>query len=127
MESDLVSWAVLVAIAIPVFTSQLEKSRESTDAANARSAYAELMSMAILGEPVTTAIDRGSYTIAVTTGSEGSYVYSATIPCKQTQDDWQNTSIDNIAGQTPPTAVGSGKTITVTYTQGTDAATVTAG
>ena len=35
--------AVLVAIAIPVFTSQLEKSREATDKANLRSAYAEQM------------------------------------------------------------------------------------
>ena len=33
--------AVLVAIAIPVFTTQLEKSREATDQANVRSAYAE--------------------------------------------------------------------------------------
>ncbi len=33
--------AVLVAIAIPVFTSQLEKSREATDLSNIRSAYAE--------------------------------------------------------------------------------------
>ena len=32
--------AVLVAIAIPVFTTQLEKSREATDLANVRSAYA---------------------------------------------------------------------------------------
>ena len=32
--------AVLVAIAIPIFTTQLEKSREQTDAANLRSAYA---------------------------------------------------------------------------------------
>ena len=32
--------AVLVAIAIPVFGSQLERSRETTDAANLRSAYA---------------------------------------------------------------------------------------
>ena len=32
--------AVLVAIAIPVFTTQLEKSREATDMANVRSAYA---------------------------------------------------------------------------------------
>ena len=31
--------AVLTAIAIPVFTSQLEKSKESTDQANIRSAY----------------------------------------------------------------------------------------
>ncbi len=35
--------AVLVAIAIPVFTSQLEKSREATDLSNVRSAYAEVM------------------------------------------------------------------------------------
>ena len=35
--------AVLVAIAIPVFTSQLEKSREATDMANVRSAYAEVV------------------------------------------------------------------------------------
>ena len=31
---------VLVAISIPIFTSQLEKSREATDAANLRAAYA---------------------------------------------------------------------------------------
>ena len=35
--------AVLVAIAIPVFTTQLEKSREATDVANVRSAYAGLV------------------------------------------------------------------------------------
>ncbi len=33
--------AVLVAIAIPTMTNQLEKSREATDAANLRAAYAE--------------------------------------------------------------------------------------
>ena len=35
--------AVLVAIAIPVFANQLEKSKESTDMANIRSAYATLV------------------------------------------------------------------------------------
>lgn len=39
--------AVLVAIAIPVFASQVEKSREATDIANARSAYAEVMNAAL--------------------------------------------------------------------------------
>ena len=34
---------VLVAISIPVFSSQLEKSKEATDAANIRSKYAEMM------------------------------------------------------------------------------------
>lgn len=35
--------AVLVAVAIPVFSAQLEKSREATDVANIRSAYAEVV------------------------------------------------------------------------------------
>jgi len=42
--------AVLVAIAIPVFASQVEKSRESTDLANARSAYAAVMTAANAGD-----------------------------------------------------------------------------
>ena len=33
--------AVLVAISIPIFTAQLEKSREAVDEANIRAAYAE--------------------------------------------------------------------------------------
>jgi len=59
--------AVLVAIAIPVFSTQLEKSRESTDLANIRSAYAEAIT-----EYLTT---NGACTVKVT--------------LKQTQDTWQ--------------------------------------
>lgn len=46
--------AVLVAIAIPIFTSQLEKSREAVDAANIRAAYAEVMAEAVTGDATTT-------------------------------------------------------------------------
>ncbi len=42
--------AVLIAIAIPVFTAQLERSREATDGANIRNKYAELM-VAVLEDP----------------------------------------------------------------------------
>lgn len=42
--------AVLVAIAIPIFTSQLEKAREATDAANLRAAYAEVSADAVLND-----------------------------------------------------------------------------
>lgn len=35
--------AVLIAIAIPTFTGQLEKSREATDKANLRAAYSEVV------------------------------------------------------------------------------------
>lgn len=39
--------AVLVAIAIPIFTSQLEKAKEATDMSNFRAAYAEAAATAI--------------------------------------------------------------------------------
>ena len=35
--------AILIAIMIPTFNAQLEKSREAADAANIRAAYAEVM------------------------------------------------------------------------------------
>ena len=35
--------AVLVAIAVPMYTAGLEKSRETTDIANVRSAFAEIL------------------------------------------------------------------------------------
>lgn len=42
--------AVLVAIAIPVFTSQLEKANQATDAANIRAAYAEATAESITND-----------------------------------------------------------------------------
>ena len=50
--------AVLIAIAIPIFTSQLEKSRESTDEANIRALYAECVAAALTqtGTGTTTAV-----------------------------------------------------------------------
>ena len=40
---------ILVAIAIPVFTAQLNKAKEGTDVANARSLYAQLQADIITG------------------------------------------------------------------------------
>lgn len=42
--------AVLIAIAIPVFTAQLEKAREAVDAANLRAAYADVLSQVMMGK-----------------------------------------------------------------------------
>ena len=44
---DLSKTGVLVAISIPIFTSQLEKAREATDLANIRAAYAEVSADAL--------------------------------------------------------------------------------
>ena len=60
--------AVLVAIAIPIFTTQLEKSREATDMANLRSAYAEVIA-------------------ANLTDAGGHYV---DVVLKQTKANWQS-------------------------------------
>ena len=43
------SAGVLVAISIPIFTSQLEKAREATDEANIRSLYAECSAAVLTG------------------------------------------------------------------------------
>lgn len=61
--------AVLVAIAIPVFTSQLEKAREATDVANVRSAYATLVAQYL---------DNGE-------------ADSIDVPVTQKKDGWQTT------------------------------------
>ena len=61
--------AVLVAIAIPIFTTQLEKSREATDKANIRSAYAEV-SAALLDNEAS--------------------AESKTVTAKQKQANWQS-------------------------------------
>ena len=63
--------AVLVAIAIPVFTAQLEKSREATDLANVRSAYAEMMAEYLTWDGTST-------------------IESISVPSKQAQAKWQS-------------------------------------
>ena len=68
--------AVLVAVAIPIFGSQLEKSREAADLANVRAAYAKVLTeanMGIYNEPVT-------------------------VKLKQKQYDWQSADVITIGG-----------------------------
>lgn len=59
---------VLVAISIPIFTAQLEKSREAVDAANIRAAYAELSADAITGDVPT---DMTKYDVTLKQEKEG--------------------------------------------------------
>ena len=82
---------MLVAIAIPVFTSQLEKSRESTDAANLRSAYAEVMTASLTQATDVPGVIRGGT-------KAGEYTYTAEVKANQTVDGWQNTAIETTTG-----------------------------
>ena len=63
--------AVLVAIAIPVFTTQLEKSKEGTDIANLRSAYAAGQVAAMTGWNGSTSVG-GSFTLKYNPNVDGS-------------------------------------------------------
>lgn len=93
--------AVLVAISIPIFTSQLEKAREATDAANIRAAYAEVQTAALED-------DTANETKEVT--------------LKQTEPGWQS-SIKDIGGiDVSKLEVGKDKTVEVKYTPGTNGA-----
>ena len=65
--------AVLVAISIPIFTTQLEKSREATDISNIRSAYAEVVTQYL-------------------TNASGVDVTGMKVSAKQTVDGWQGPS-----------------------------------
>jgi hypothetical protein len=70
--------AVLVAISIPIFTSQLEKSREAVDLANIRAAYAEVSAEVLSGDNIT---------------------YFKTVSITQTDDaDWK-IDATNVAGE----------------------------
>lgn len=75
---------VLVAIAIPIFTSQLERSREAVDLSDVRSAYAEVMMAAITGDTSATYTKDSGQTIY----ENGEYSITVT-PLKQQKDGWQ--------------------------------------
>ena len=104
---------VLAAISIPIFTSQLEKAREATDAANIRSAYAEISADAITGEEITTAKTEGKITINASSAANGVTTYTATVTLTQKQNGWQSTEpqIGGLKATGEPTV---GKTATVT-------------
>ena len=75
----------MVAVAIPIFSDQLEKSREATDAANLRAAYADVMAEAI-------------------TNGAGSTVK---VQQHQQKKEWQNTSITFPVNVTVPDPIDS--------------------
>lgn len=92
--------AVLVAIAIPVLNGTLEKAREATDAANLRAAYAELAVKVLNGEE-----GDGTTYIDVKDANGNVTGMKTDVEASQTQEDWQNTSITNIAGVDTKTGV----------------------
>lgn len=78
--------AVLVAISMPVFSGQLERSREATDLSNVRSAYAEVMTAALIEDK------NAEYNGASMLQADGSY--QASVQLVQETDGWQTDDKD---------------------------------
>lgn len=107
--------AVLVGVAIPVFTAQLEKSREAVDLANIRSAYADCTT-AVLTETDT---DGATYTA----GTPASASKSVTLSQKDTTK-WEGDNGAVVIGGKAMNTIGIngvGKTkVTVTVSSNGD-------
>ncbi len=86
--------AVLVAISIPIFSAQLEKSREATDAANIRSAYAEVSADMLTNESSDKKVE---------------------VTAKQKKADWDGKETIEIGGQ-PVKASTTGWTVSADNT-----------
>lgn len=108
---------ILVAIAIPVMSNALEKAREAADQANLRSAYTEVMTVALFGidsaaEGVTVAADKSTVTKHV--------------DAVQTAAGWVGTPDSLIIGDVEMKDASSTKGWTVTYTFATGKVTMQA-
>lgn len=82
---------VLVAISIPIFTSQLEKAREATDLANVRAAYAEVTAEYL----------------------EDDTAHSEDVTATQKQAGWQGTNSGSVAGHTFSAKTSGSYTVSV--------------
>ena len=102
---------VLVAISIPIFTSQLEKAREAVDEANIRSAYAELSADVLTNEGAVSARTEGKITINAADATDTAL--TATVTLTQAKDNWEGTA-PTIGGMTVTGTPKAGKTATIT-------------
>ena len=100
--------AVLVAIAIPIFNSQLEKSRDSTSIANLRSAYAEAQTAMLTGDDV------GNATI-----NDNEVTVTGVVIKTHAANDWSDQGND-LPFNTPDDPGADDDNATVTFTYDTD-------
>ena len=106
--------AVLIAIAIPVFSSQLEKAREAADAANIRSAYSEVMVAYAAGSVDGMSNVTGNATSGFSTSTEnmqstGEFEYTSLPDYLNAGDNFSVTT-----GQPVTISVSSSGTVSVT-------------
>lgn len=107
--------AVLVGVSIPVFTAQLEKSKEATDLANIRAAYAEC-TVSALTETTATAANTTPANGVYVTVSDTVVTCKKKVELKQGVNNWA-TADPNCAGQTLSNDLAvAGKAVEVSVT-----------
>lgn len=111
--------AVMIAIAIPTFTAQLEKSREATDLANIRSAYAVVQASALTEDTSSQIKAHDTADVAYSKTSTG---YKAVVTLHQQQAGWESGPVD-VAGMTIAADAGIA-TATIEYIASTGATTL---
>ena len=117
--------AVLVAIAIPVFTSQLEKSREATDIADVRDYYAEIATGLVSGDltPASNTVHVGNNLTATATYDTDGFLTQVQVDgweAHQIQANWQS-GAQTVAGVTIPANINFVGATKITYTFSKDA------
>ena len=78
---------VLVAISIPIFTSQLEKARDGVSIANIRAAYAQAQSAYLTADGKTTNADT-DVTVAYTDGKVTTITVANVVIKSQSANNW---------------------------------------
>ena len=97
---------VLVAISIPIFSSQLKKARLATNRANARAAYAAATTQYMLDYDDTTPTGNISYTYTVSTGKAEADQTAKTADLKDTDiSKWTITTQSNTTNLGDKTAI----------------------
>ena len=117
---------MLVAVAIPVFTNQLEKSRDATSVANMRSAYAEAQVAILTGE------ESGNADKPTTSGDNTTVTVSNVIIKTESANDWSGQAADlpwnvgkTTVSPTDPGKAGAGnKSMVFTYDKDFELTTV---
>ena len=115
--------AVLVAISIPIFTTQLEKSRDAVSISNIRAAYAQAQAAYLTGG------DGGDASVEynITNGS-GTIIISNVAIKSQSANDWSDLSselafiggtgqmsLDNFNALDTGSTINGNKAVTFTY------------
>ena len=90
--------AVLVAVAIPVFTTQLEKSRDAVSISNIRAAYAEATTELLTWNGTSTTFANANIKSIAKSGDNTTVIVKDVVIKSQKEDNWSE-----LAGELPAT------------------------